>query len=148
MDAAMSWMLANVPETIAIGIAVISLLVSTSALSTRLSDRAWERRAHTRSAVSVAKQLLPMLIDFIRNPRSAEANVLLNSRTLWREMDKYATMARRKTRRAGQKAVQALNAWEEAWRDYNYNPHTDERYQKAQEAAGKAREWVTAISNA
>jgi hypothetical protein len=146
MDARIDWLLSHVPESVATLIALLSLVISTSAYSRTVHEIATKRRAHSRAAVSVAEEVLPPLADFIRSPQPREANAVLGTKTRWRELDRYAAMAERRTRKAGQAAVQALGAWEEAWREYNYNPHTEERYASAKRAAGMARDRVASLT--
>jgi hypothetical protein len=81
-----------------------------------------------------------------RLPEPLALVIALATKPQWRELDKFATMAGRKTRRRGEDALRALNDWEEAWRVYNYNPHTDERYASAKRAADVARKRVAALT--
>jgi hypothetical protein len=146
MDATIPWLATQLPEPLALVIALVSLTVSSSAFTATLRDSAAKRRAHSRAAVSAAEDVLRPLVEFIRSPHGTEAKVVLATKPQWRELDKFATMAGRKTRRRGEDAVRALNDWEEAWRVYNYNPHTDERHASAKRAADVARERVAALT--
>jgi hypothetical protein len=131
---------------LALVIALVSLVVSSSAFTTALRDSAVKRKAHSRAAVSAAEDVLRPLAEFIHSPHSTEANVVLATKPQWRELDRFATMAGWKIRRRGEEALRALNDWEEAWRVYNYNPHTEERYATAKRAADLARDRVAALT--
>jgi hypothetical protein len=136
----------GVPDGLGVVIALVSLSVSVGAFLRTARDSAIKRKAHSRAATDVARELLPTLVDFLQNPRSTEAKAVLETRGRWRELERFATMAGRRTRKLGRRAVASLNAWEEAWRDYNYNPHTDERHANAQRTAGVARDLVASLA--
>jgi hypothetical protein len=136
----------ELPDSLALIIALISLFVSLSAFLRTARDSSVRRKANSRAAIDVARELLPPLADFLRSPRSTEARAVVELRGRWRDLERFAAMAGRRTRTDAQKAVAALNAWERAWRDYNYNPHTEARHLTAKAAAESARDLLEALA--